>query len=162
MSEYAPEDQGGGGGGFMSQRWFGIPAPLVIVGVALIAYFLFFRGSGGGGTSTAGGPDTQTVGDTTIDTGAVQVSVNTGSTNSNDTTLGDNDQPGPPPVPKTTTVTVPRVIGEPAGMARRRVTRRGLEPAGITQGRVRTENPAAGTKVKKGSTVTLGDKGANP
>lgn len=152
-------DEGAGGGGFMSVRWFGIPAPLVIAGGVVLVYLLFFRGrSGGGGSSSAGGPDTLTTGDTTVGSGAIQVTVNAGgSGDASDTDEGsdDNPQPNPPPPSRGSTVTVPNVTGQPAQMARRVLTRRDLNPAGIAKGIVTGEKPRAGTKVKKDTTVTL-------
>jgi len=63
MSEMPPE---AGGGGLMSKRFFGIPAPVLIIGVALLAY-LYFRnkssaGSSGSAPSTSGTATTGNIG----------------------------------------------------------------------------------------------------
>jgi hypothetical protein len=76
-------DEGGGGGGFMSQRFLGIPAVVWLVGAAIVAYLYFAHKSAAGQTAPASstanqGTVTQTTGATTIDTGAVQVDVNAG------------------------------------------------------------------------------------
>lgn len=68
------------GGGIMSQRVFGMPMPLVIAGVGLIVYFIFFRNSSSSTQpSTSGGGGTITTGNTTIDKGAVSISVKGGN-----------------------------------------------------------------------------------
>lgn len=149
-----PETEGGGG--FMSQRWFGMPAPVVIIGVALLAYFLFFRNSGGiGQGSSAGGSDTLTTGNTTVESGAVRVVVNAGNNGE------DNDQPKPPHKGITRTVTVPDVVGKPGEAARDAIMKAGLRarqiPARTPAGKptvVVSENPRGGGKARKGSVVT--------
>lgn len=73
----------------------GIPNLLLIGGVALIVYFLFFRNSkAAGGASSTAGDGTVTTGDTTIGTGAVQVKVTqSGSTGASGGGAGaDNDE----------------------------------------------------------------------
>jgi hypothetical protein len=111
VSEQAPE-AGATGGGIMHQKMMGIPVPLLIIGGALIAYFLFFRNSsssssGTAASSTAGANDTVTGGTTTVDSGAVQVSVNTGPGTSADTAADNsgtsNTQPAAPVSGNTTT-----------------------------------------------------------
>jgi PASTA domain len=79
----------GGGGGIMSSRILGIPTLVWVAIAALGAYYLFFRNKSGataGGTSSAGSSDTLTGGTTTVDSGAVQVSVNSSGSN----TAADN------------------------------------------------------------------------
>lgn len=148
-----PETEGGSPG-LMQQKWFGVPAPVIVVLGALVVYFLFFRnsqsGSGTGASSSAGSGDTQTVGNTTIDKGAVTVTVNTGN--------GDSDQPQPKPPGNTKTVTVPNVVGKTLPQAQTAIKKRGLNPHADKpfEGRVvRQEKPRSGAKVKKGSTVDL-------
>lgn len=83
-----PEAPPGGGGGLMGSKIMGIPTIVWVGGVALIVYFLFFRNSSGSasGVSTSGGGGTATSGNTTIDKGAIQVSI----------TQGNSHQPKPP------------------------------------------------------------------
>jgi hypothetical protein len=70
-----------GGGGIMSHKIAGIPTVLIVGVVGLIAYFVFFRNSQSGvNPATSGGGGTITTGNTTIDTGAVQVTVSQGGT----------------------------------------------------------------------------------
>jgi hypothetical protein len=77
-------DEGTSGGGFMSQKFMGIPAIVWLIGAAVIAYLWFSKQQAASGqtapaSSTANqGTVTQTTGATTIDTGAVQVDVNAG------------------------------------------------------------------------------------
>ena len=83
----------------MENRPFGIPMPILAIGVGLIAYFIFFRNSGSSASpSTGGGGGTITTGNTTIDAGAVQVSVSQGQ-----------PQPPVPPKKKTTSSTAPGI-----------------------------------------------------
>jgi hypothetical protein len=78
-------------GGFLHSKIFGIPAIVVIGGIGLIVYFIFFKNSSStssGSPSTSGGGGSVTTGATTIDKGAVQISVTQEP--------GGNTQPAPP------------------------------------------------------------------
>jgi hypothetical protein len=103
MSSMAPETgTSGGGTNFFTQKIMGIPGVVWLIGAAAIAYFLFARSSSSSGSagspSTSGGGGTITTGQTTIDQGAVQVSVSqTGPSGAS------NPQPTPTPTPKTST-----------------------------------------------------------
>lgn len=138
------------GGGFLTQRFFGIPAWVFLLGAAALAYWYFSRqgGIGGGGaSSSAGSNDTLTSGNTTVDTGAVQVTVNTGNT-----------QPGPPSRGKTTTVTVPDVVGKPYPSAAQTIRQAGLKPVkqkGFKGNTVEGERPYRGAKVRRNTAITL-------
>lgn len=78
MSAEQPQ---GGGGGIMSSKIMGMPTIVVVGVVAVVAYFLFFRKSSAsaGSPSTSGGGGTATSGNTTIDKGAIQVTVKQGN-----------------------------------------------------------------------------------
>lgn len=76
-----------GGGGFLSQKIMGIPAIVVIGGVAILAYFILSRNKAQPTNSTSGGGGQVHTGKTVVQSGAVRINV------SND---GDNPQPKPP------------------------------------------------------------------
>jgi PASTA domain len=156
-----PEQQNGG---FMSSKIMGIPVPVLIIGGALIAYFLFFRNSsssssGSGASSSTSGTNTLTTGNTTVDTGAVAVTVNGGSTSEE----SGNSNPGTstPTPASTTTVTVPNIVGQRGATAKSTLEKAGLgvsqspktTPKGKTT-KVTSQNPKAGAKVAKGSIVS--------
>lgn len=75
-----------GGGGFLSQRIFGMPAIVVIGGVAILAYFILSRNKAPAASTSGGGGQVHT-GKTVVQSGAVRINV------SND---GGNPQPKPP------------------------------------------------------------------
>lgn len=108
MSEMPPE-QTQGPSGFMNMRTL-----LIVGGVAIVAYFLFFRNQGGGGTSTGGG-GTSTTGDITAnpaETVNVQAPSVTQTAPATATKPGTvitpsvNPQPKPPVPAKTKTTSV--------------------------------------------------------
>lgn len=114
MSQMATEPATGGGGNFFTAKIMGIPGVVWLIGAAAIAYFLFARSSSSGSAgspSTSGGGGTVTTGQTTIDSGAVQVSVSqsgppqstTPPTVTNPGGPISNPQPTPTPTPKTGT-----------------------------------------------------------
>jgi len=157
-----------GGGGFMTQKFMGIPAIVWLLGAAAVAYFLFSRNSAssGSGSSSAGSSDTLTTGDTSVATGAVQVTVNAGG--SGDTGGGGgNTQPSPPTTGTTTTTTnsgtveIPNVVGMKGSAAEALLKARGFRttqnpkttPKGKTT-KVTRQSPTPG-QAKKGSTVNL-------
>jgi len=83
-------EEGQGQPGIMHIPWW-----VWVAGAAVLAYFLFFRNSSSSDAagSTSGGGGTITSGNTTVDSGAVTISVNT------------NPQPTPPTKKKTTKTT---------------------------------------------------------
>jgi hypothetical protein len=109
MSTMSPEDGAGGGmGGIFTAKIMGIPGIVWLIGAAGIAYFIFARKSSAasaGSPSTSGGGGTITTGQTTIDSGAVTVSVSQGG--SGDTS---NPQPTPTPPPKKSTGSATPVV----------------------------------------------------
>lgn len=166
---------GGGGGSFLTAKFLGIPALVWIAGVAAIAYWLYYRNSaasGGAASSTAGANDTLTTGDTTVDSGAVSISIDaSGDTGGSSSGSGGGGgaggggggtggQPTPPVTGKATTVTVPNIVGKPGATALDQLKTAGLvgsqSPKTTPKGRattVKTQSPAGGAKVAKGSTV---------
>jgi hypothetical protein len=82
----------------------GIHNPMIMIaivaGVAILAYFLFFRNSSGTG-STSGGGGSVTSGATTLDKGAVTISV---TQSPNDQATNNGGQPVPPTHHKKKTV----------------------------------------------------------
>jgi hypothetical protein len=134
---------------------------LVAGGAAVLAYFLFFRNSSSAGGSTSGGGGTITSsGSTTLQTGAVQVSVTQNPDTSGQTTT--NPQPTPPGKKPTTSqsISVPNVVGKTGQNAAAQLKKAGLayaqSPVSTPKGKrtkVTSEEPAAGKKVAKGSTV---------
>lgn len=149
-------DPESGGGNLLTNRYFGIPGWVILAGVGVLAFWWFSRQSGGGlsgggGSSSAGSNDTLTTGDTTIDSGAVQVTVTTGD-------VTNNPQPKPPKKPGTATVTVPTVTHMSYPAAANKIKAAGLRPVkqkGFKGSTVEGERPYAGSKVKKYSAVTL-------
>jgi hypothetical protein len=92
------------GGSFLTRKFAGIPAWVILAGVAALAYFLFMRNQGQTPTnSTSGGGGSVHTGKTVVQSGAVKINVNGG-------TGGDNPQPKPPPHGgfKTKSFTVPK------------------------------------------------------
>lgn len=77
-----------GGGGFLSQKIMGIPAIVVIGGVAILAYFILSRNKQVPANSTSGGGGQVHTGKTVVQSGAVRINVN----NNDD----GNPQPKPP------------------------------------------------------------------
>lgn len=110
MSEPAPEQETGTtGGGFMTRKFFGLPAIVWIIIVIIVAYLYFRRagsssGAGGGATSTSGSGQADT-GDITFTPGTstVEVQGNTGpatDTQQNTTqTTNNSGTPNPQPTP---------------------------------------------------------------
>jgi hypothetical protein len=84
--------------GFLSGKIAGIPVIAVVGGIALVAYFLFFRNSQAGAASASGGSGSITSGTTTLQKGAIQVHVT-----QDGGTPEQNPQPKPPVTPRTTT-----------------------------------------------------------
>jgi PASTA domain len=181
-----PESQQGGGG-IMSGKIMGMPSLVFVALVAAAAYFLFFRNkstASAGGTSDAGSSDTLTSGATTVDTGAVQVTVNAGgsgdagggggggsvsgggssgggSSGGGSSPGGGNPQPSPPQPTGTATVTVPNITGERGEAGKDILAAAGLKlkqsPPGSPKGKTTTiisQNPKGGAKVAKGTTVS--------
>lgn len=168
------EPGGSGGGGLMGSKIMGIPTIVWVGGIALIVYFLFFKNANSGSTpTTSGNPgtNTQTTGATTLDSGAVTVTVN--QTGADDT----GDQPSPPVVGggtgsggggSTTSpneVTLPNEIGKRGEAGQNALKALGLKtkqtPARTPKGKTTTitsQKPGSGTKVPKGSTVDVGLK----
>lgn len=96
----------GTGGSMMDKKVAGIPLPIILVGgVAILAYFLFFRNSSSGaGTSSSGNTSTTDLSGATVTQpgpGPVTVNVTGGSNNGG----GKNPQPKPPVKKKTTRLT---------------------------------------------------------
>lgn len=94
------------GGSILTRKFAGIPAWVILAGVAALAYFLFMRNSSSTApaNSTSGGGGTVHTGKTTVEKGAVSINVSGG-------TGGDhNPQPKPPPHKgfKTKAFTVPK------------------------------------------------------
>jgi hypothetical protein len=103
MSEMAPES-GGGGGNLFTGRIMGIPGVVWLLGAGVLAYFIFFRkGSAGAGGSTSGGGGTiDTSGtQTTLQKGAIAVTV---SQTDNNPATAKNPQPTPKPPPRKRTL----------------------------------------------------------
>lgn len=98
MSEMPPE-AGPSGGNFLTRKYAGIPAWVILGGVAVLAYLYFSHKSsatsGGGATSTGGGGQA-TSGNTVVKKGAVTINVRQSPGQ-------DNDQPSPNPPPKQST-----------------------------------------------------------
>lgn len=109
MSEMAAEQGAPGPSGFLSMRNL-----LIVGGVAVVAYFLFFRNSQGGGTSTGGG-GTSTTGDITANPAetinvqapsVTQTAPATATVPGKTITPSVNPQPKPPVPPKVKTTSV--------------------------------------------------------
>jgi hypothetical protein len=99
-------DNESGGGSFLTRKFAGIPAWVILAGVAALAYFLFMRNQGQTPTnSTSGGGGQVHTGKTVVQSGAVRINVSGGDG-------GDEPQPKPPPHPgggfKTKSFTVPK------------------------------------------------------
>jgi hypothetical protein len=149
-----PPDPPEGGQSFLTMKFMGIPALVWVAVVAGVAYWLYSRNASStaaAGSSSAGSSDTLTTGNTTVDTGAVSISIDAS---------GNSDQPTPPVTGKATTVTVPNVVGKPGATALDQLKAAGFKtsqtPKTTPKGeatKVTTETPKAGTKVAKGSTV---------
>jgi hypothetical protein len=80
------------GGSFLTRKFAGIPAWVILAGVAALAYFLFMRNSGSSTTptnSTSGGGGSIRTGKTTVQSGAVKINVTGGDG-------GAEKQPKPP------------------------------------------------------------------
>ena len=165
MSEMAPE-AGGDGGNFLTRKIMGIPV-IVLAGVALIGIYLVYRhySSSGGAASSSAGAGTATGGTTTVDSGAVQVTVNTASgqdVDASGTTGGGSTTITPPTggggtTTTSSTVTVPSVVGLEKRNAGPNIQAVGLKPkfSSKKQGTISAQSPAAGTKVPKGSVDAL-------
>lgn len=164
MSEMVPEQGGAPGGGM--PRPFGIPIMVWVAGAAVIVYFLFFRGSSSAANpQTTGGGGTITTGDTSVGTGAVQVSVTQKGPTSTNTENEDQDQPQPPgPGPKKhkkKMVKVPNVKGQRAAYAISDIESVGLEAITDPFRNPKAEyeatgtTPAAGASVPEGTTVHI-------
>lgn len=138
---------------------FGLPVVVWVVIVAVVAYLLIRRSSvfGGGaassgaGISTSGGGGSATSGSTTIDKGAVQITVSQGS----------QKQPHPPVRKRQALVAVKDVRGRSYDAASAALRRQGLatQRSSPYVGKVTRESPHSGTKVPKGTMITL--SGAN-
>src|SRR5580704_3058239 len=77
------------GGSFLTRKFAGIPAWVILAGVAALAYFLFMRNSGSStapANSTSGGGGQVHTGKTIVQSGAVKINVSGGDG-------GDNPQP---------------------------------------------------------------------
>lgn len=166
MSEMPPEAGPGAGGGL--PRPLGIPVLVWVAAAAVIAYLVFFRGKGqsAGSPTTTGGGGTITTGDTTIDRGAVTVSVTQkGPAETSTTTNEDQDQPQPPgPKPRRhhgKAVAVPDVKGQRADAAISDIEAVGLEAITSPFRDPKKEYeatgtvPPAGTHVPEGTRVTI-------
>ena len=136
------------------RRIFGLPVIVWVGIVAVIAFIWFSRrnsSSGGsgilGGGSSSGGGGSATAGNTTIDKGAVTISV----------TQGNKGQPKPPVRGKKSVVAVPDVRGMRYPAAAKELHHEGLKAHRATPyvGKVTKEIPGEGAKVKRGSIVTL-------
>lgn len=133
----------------------GLPVIVWVLIVAAIAFIWFSRRGGGlfggsksSGINTSGGGGSATSGRTTIDKGAVQITV----------TQGNRKQPGPPVhKKKSRMVTVPNVVGEEWFTASKQIKAKGLKPERTRpySGRTEEETPSGGTKVRKGSVIEL-------
>lgn len=155
MSEPLPPGEGGDAGNPVMRRVAGLPIIVWVIIVAIAAYLFISRRSGGsavGPSTSGGGGSASESGTTTIDKGAVQITVT-----QNPLSKGKQKQPGPPVRKKKHLVTVPNVIGEPWPLAERKLRARHLTPerkqpySGATKG----ETPEAGKKVQRGSKVEL-------
>lgn len=80
------------GGGFLSQRFMGIPAWVFLAGAAILAYWYFSRNSSSTPTTTGGGGSVKT-GRTTVQSGAIRINVGGGDS---DLSVPGNHQPKPP------------------------------------------------------------------
>jgi hypothetical protein len=94
------------GGSFLTRKFAGIPAWVIMAGVAALAYFLFMRNSSSSTptNSTSGGGGQVHTGKTVVQSGAVKINVSGGDG-------GDEKQPKPPPHKgggKTKSFVVPR------------------------------------------------------
>jgi hypothetical protein len=161
MSEMAPEETGGDGGSFLTRKVLGMPAFVWLALAAAAAYWYFSRHSSssaagaGAGSGDTGGSGTVTTGGTTVDTGAVQISVDTGG----------QDQPQPPTTGNKTTVAVPNVVGQRANTAIANLKKAGFRYKSSTGPRnpvhtynVSSEAPKGGSKAAKGSVIDLAFK----
>lgn len=109
MSEQVPEQESGAtGGGFMTRKFFGLPAIVWIIIVIIVAYLYFRRAgssSGSGGASSTSGSGQADTGDITFTPGTstVEVEGNTGpatDTQQNTTqTTNNSGTPNPQPTP---------------------------------------------------------------
>jgi LysM repeat protein len=127
MSEQVPEPQpqeGGGGGNFMTRKYFGLPGIVWLGGAAVLAYFLFFRNSSSSsgtasGTTPSGSSGAVTVNETgpaqganqgwqnkVLGTASAPVTSATGGTGSDTSNMGINPgqgsqsgTPNPQPTP---------------------------------------------------------------
>lgn len=141
------------------RRVLGLPLIVWVLIVAVVAYLWFSRSQSGGGLlgglsgggSTSGGGGTATAGNTTIDKGAVTISVSQGS----------NKQPKPPVHRKKSVVAVPDVRGMRYPAAAKSLHHEGLKAhrAQPYVGTVTSERPGQGSKVTRGSTITLAGEG---
>jgi len=125
------------------RRWLLLAGGVLLV--AVIAYIWFSRRQGSGnGAVTYAGSGGSARSSTVIDKGAVQIRVT-------------QAQPGPPVHRRTGQVAVPDVVGQKYAQAAEQVGDSGLRAKRATPyvGVVRSEKPRAGTKVKRGSVVTL-------
>jgi|SRR5215831_4215236 len=101
MSETSPE--GGGGGGFLGARIFGIPVWVILVGVVVLGFFMFRSRSGSQSQTPAtdtSGSGSDTTGNITIDPGTTTIDVPSGgSSGSGDVTNNPPASPAPKPTP---------------------------------------------------------------
>lgn len=151
-----PQEEGVQSPNPLTNRVAGLPVIVWVGIIALVALWWFsrkkggglFGGSGAGGSvTTSGGGGSASAGRTTIDKGAVQITV----------TQGTQKQPGPPVRKKRSMETVPEVIGMNWPEAEAKVKRAHLTPERTRPyvGATTNESPDAGKKVKKGSVVKL-------
>jgi LysM repeat protein len=137
MAEMSPEvPPPEGGGSFLTQRFYGIPAIVWLGGAAILAYFLFFRNkSGAASPSSSGGGGTSTTGDITFTPpSTAPVNTDTGAAVTNPANQGLNPgqpmisgaiNPQPTPVvPGTTAVTASAIpiAARPANTPQRTYT----------------------------------------
>lgn len=151
-----PQEEGVQSPNPLTNRVAGLPVIVWVGIIALVALWWFsrkkggglFGGGSGGAVTTSGGGGSASGGRTTIDKGAVQITV----------TQGEQKQPGPPTKKHRRSMeTVPEVIGMNWPQAAARVKRAHLTPERTRPyvGATSDEKPGAGTKVKKGSVVKL-------
>lgn len=135
----------------LTNRVAGLPVIVWVGIIALVTLWWFSRKKKGGGiggsVTTSGGGGSASAGRTTIDKGAVQITV----------TQGDREQPGPPVKKKRSMETVPNVIGQPWERAAADIKAHHLVPERNRPytGQTTKETPHAGKKVKKGSEIDL-------
>lgn len=140
-----------GGGNFFTNRIMGVPVFVWIGGIAILAY-LYFRHTQQQNVpaTTSGGGGQLTTGNTTLQKGAIHITVNAAHGD-------DDDQPKPHGHGKSKKITVPNEVGKTYAAGARDLKAHGLQAHRTHPyiGRTIAEAPKSGAKVPKGSTVTL-------